>query len=181
MNAMKKLKRVIIMAAICGIILLCGFIISSSYVNKTYAASELERYGIVSAIGGAWMRSGAGTSYSQVLLLYPLQCVDIVDDVRGSDGYTWYKIEKGGYEGYVRSDLVEASTIPEYVYDKEFEDKLSAENFPEDYKEKLRKIHMIYPNWEFVSGETNLDWQTVVEKEEGYLFPNFHYKEEADP
>lgn len=46
-----------------------------------------------------------------------------------------------------------------------FEDQLSAQGFPEDYKVYLRKLHQEHPNWVFQSIKTGLDFNTVVGKE----------------
>lgn len=51
------------------------------------------------------VRSGAGTSYSRVGSVSQGQTVTIVDSVKASDGYTWYKIS-GTVSGYVRSDFI---------------------------------------------------------------------------
>lgn len=51
------------------------------------------------------VRSGAGTNYSRVGSVSQGQTVTIVDSVKASDGYTWYKIS-GTVSGYVRSDFV---------------------------------------------------------------------------
>ena len=51
------------------------------------------------------VRSGAGTSYAWVGTVRQGQTVTIVDSVKASDGYTWYKIS-GTTSGYVRSDYI---------------------------------------------------------------------------
>ncbi len=49
--------------------------------------------------------------------------------------------------------------------DTAFEQSISA--FPESYKESLRKLHSLYPEWKFVPFETGLDWNTVIDNEIG--------------
>ena len=51
------------------------------------------------------VRSGAGTGYSWVGTVRQGQTVTIVDSVKASDGYTWYKIS-GTTSGYVRGDYI---------------------------------------------------------------------------
>lgn len=55
------------------------------------------------------VRSGAGTGYSRVGSVTQGQTVTIVDSVKASDGYTWYKIS-GSVSGYVRSDFISSVT-----------------------------------------------------------------------
>ncbi|MBE5960714.1 MAG: hypothetical protein E7256_04910, partial [Lachnospiraceae bacterium] len=47
----------------------------------------------------------------------------------------------------------------------DFETKLAAQGFPESYKVLLRKLHALYPNWEFEAYHTGLDWNTAVNNE----------------
>ena len=51
------------------------------------------------------VRSGAGTGYARVGSVTQGQTVTIVDSVKASDGYTWYKIS-GTVSGYVRGDYI---------------------------------------------------------------------------
>lgn len=52
------------------------------------------------------VRSSASTTASQVTSLSNGQSITIVDETTDASGYTWYKVNAGGSEGYVRSDLV---------------------------------------------------------------------------
>ncbi len=52
-----------------------------------------------------------------------------------------------------------------YSHDSSFESKLSAQGFPESYKDGLRQIHAQYPNWTFTAVKTGLDWNTVIQNE----------------
>lgn len=49
--------------------------------------------------------------------------------------------------------------------DSDFEFKLTAEGFPESYKTMLRKIHEIYPNWEFKAVHTGIEWSVLLDNE----------------
>ena len=53
------------------------------------------------------------------------------------------------------------------VTDWAFEESLNAQGFPESYKCKLRLLHNTYPNWVFRSMNTNLDFNTSVNAEQG--------------
>lgn len=54
---------------------------------------------------------------------------------------------------------------PIALSDAEFEAALTAEGFPEDYKQYLRELHKIHPYWQFKAFQTGLDWNTVVTQE----------------
>lgn len=113
------------------------------------------------------VRSGAGTSYSSVGKLGKGTAVTVVGEKAASDGKTWYQIRftSGGstQTGYVLSTYVKFPVS--YSHDSSFESKLSAQGFPESYKEGLRQIHAQYPNWTFTAVKTGLDWNTVIQNE----------------
>ena len=113
------------------------------------------------------VRSGAGTSYSSVGKLGKGTAVTVVGEKAASDGKTWYQIRftSGGstQTGYVLSTYVKFPVS--YSHDSSFESKLSAQGFPESYKEGLCQIHAQYPNWTFTAVKTGLDWNTVIQNE----------------
>lgn len=113
------------------------------------------------------VRSGAGTSYSSVGKLGKGTAVTVVGEKTASDGKTWYQIRytSGGstQTGYVLSTYVKFPVS--YSHDSSFESKLSAQGFPESYKDGLRQIHAQYPNWTFTAVKTGLDWSTVIQNE----------------
>lgn len=95
--------------------------------------------------------------------------VEILEETKGSDNNTWYKISFSKNdkqkEGYVRSDLVtiSVSNYTSQVSDAEFEEKI--QEFPDTYKSYLRALHEKYPNWIFKPVKTNLEWNDVVNAE----------------
>ena len=113
------------------------------------------------------VRSGAGTSYSSVGKLGKGTAVTVVGEKSASDGKTWYQIRytSGGstQTGYVLSTYVKFPVS--YSHDSSFESQLSAQGFPESYKDGLRQIHAQYPNWTFTAVKTGLDWNTVIQNE----------------
>ena len=113
------------------------------------------------------VRSGAGTSYSSVGKLGKGTAVTVVGEKTASDGKTWYQIRytSGGstQTGYVLSTYVKFPVS--YSHDSSFESQLSAQGFPESYKDGLRQIHAQYPNWTFTAVKTGLDWNTVIQNE----------------
>ncbi len=54
---------------------------------------------------------------------------------------------------------------PQIPDDVDFETSLSMEGFPEAYKDALRRLHAIHPNWVFEAYHTGLDWNTVIDAE----------------
>ena len=120
--------------------------------------------------------------------------VTVKSSKKGSDGYIWYKIsfKYGGKKktGYVRSDLLKVnetkqekaadpaqpgaepantngtnqSTVTSLT-DAEFESYLTAQGFPESYKQPLRQLHTAHPEWTFKAVQTNLAWNDVVAAE----------------
>lgn len=60
-------------------------------------------------------------------------------------GEIWYNIiTPGGLNGYIRSDYVAEYT---YTYDPQFE--IAIQQFPYNYREGLRYLHTVHPNWNF--------------------------------
>ena len=63
---------------------------------------------------------------------------------QGVDGKIWFNITYGDITGYIRSDYIEEIPV---VTDQSFEEQLKA--FPESYRDYLRQLHSVYPNWKF--------------------------------
>ena len=127
------------------------------------SAETAEKYGTVNVSDSLRVRSGAGTSYSILGLLYPGDAVTVVGEAKASDGATWYKIIYDSGYGYVHSDYI-------IIYssagsDADFEAYLTAQKFPDSYKPALRRLHAQYPSWIFVASHTGLSWDTVIKNE----------------
>lgn len=124
-------------------------------------------------------RSSAGTgdnlikdASGNVIQLCTEHPVTILD----TSNTSWTKIQTSyngvSYTGYVASQYVlatnqESSGVEESIPldDAEFEAKLTAEGFPESYKNALRQIHLKYPSWEFKAVHTNIEWSTLLANE----------------
>lgn len=123
------------------------------------------------------VRSGAGTSHSSVAKLTKGTAVTVVGETSDSEGKLWYQIRfsSGGSTttGYVLSTYVKFPVA--YSQDNNFEAQLSAQGFPDSYKDALRQIHAQYPNWTFTARQTGLDWNTVIQNE-GVLGRNLVHK-----
>jgi len=114
---------------------------------------------------GLNVRSGPGTSYSVITALEDGTSFDIVETTKDSDGEKWYKIYVNGQYGYVIAKYVVVTETPDYTYDEDFESYLTAQGFPETYKEPLRNLHAAHPEWVFKAHKTNLKWSTVINKQ----------------
>lgn len=114
------------------------------------------------------VRSGAGTGYRAIGRLVAGASIQVLGEQRGTDGKTWYQIRFSGTGGTEQTGYVSAEYVRlpvSYTTDSDFEAKLSAEGFPESYKNGLRQLHAQYPNWVFKAKKTGLDWNTVIENE----------------
>ena len=114
------------------------------------------------------VRSGAGTGYQAIGRLAAGASIQVLGEQRGTDGKTWYQIRFSGTGGTEQTGYVSAEYVRlpvSYTTDPDFEAKLSAEGFPESYKNGLRQLHAQYPNWVFKAKKTGLDWNTVIENE----------------
>ncbi|WP_418763269.1 SH3 domain-containing protein [Enterocloster sp.] len=114
------------------------------------------------------VRSGAGTGYQAIGRLAAGASIQVLGEQRETDGKTWYQIRFSGTGGTEQTGYVSAEYVRlpvSYTTDSDFEAKLSAEGFPESYKNGLRQLHAQYPNWVFKAKKTGLDWNTVIENE----------------
>ncbi len=101
----------------------------------------------------------------------------IVGEKDGSDGKLWYEVtfvyNNENKTGYVRSDFVtvqetsdeDETTGDEISQDADFEGYMTAQGFPESYKESLRKLHASHPEWVFKAVATGLKWEDVIAAE----------------
>lgn len=114
------------------------------------------------------VRSGPGTGYQTVGRLAAGASVQIIGEQKGNDGNTWYQIQYTGSNGNLYMGFVSSSYIRlpvSYSTDANFEAYLTAQGFPESYKNGLRQLHAQHPNWVFKAKSTGLDWNTVIENE----------------
>ena len=93
----------------------------------------------------------------------------ILGDGKDSDGDVWFLVTYNGKQGYVSSSYITLSTV-EVGNDAAFEAELSAQGFPESYKQKLRILHAQYPNWKFIAQKVG-SWSTALAKE-SWFNPN---------
>lgn len=77
----------------------------------------------------------------------------------------WYKIKHSGVEGFVRGDFLIIFDAPTISDTTDFEAYLDAQGFPECYRDGLRTLHALHPNWKFTALSTGLSWETVLRNE----------------
>ena len=155
-----------LMTSVMALCILIGFRYSriSAYTEKD------------GTINGTYVniRKGAGTSYDKLVYngnnvqLNVGDSVHIINESNASDGALWYQIRfsysGSTLTGYVHSAYVDVETSS-YVYEKEFEDYLTAQGFPDSYKDGLRKLHAKYPKWVFLADQLNYQWSDVISQE----------------
>ena len=100
----------------------------------------------------------SSVSYGQVSNVY----VTVNGEKKGSDGYTWYNITYGSITGYIRGDFV---VLISDETDKDFESQIAA--FPESYRQYLRDLHAMYPNWKFYADNISMTLDEAVALEIG--------------
>ena len=115
------------------------------------------------------VRNGPGTSYEHYKGYYfeYQQEVLILDEANDEDGFLWYMVEfdlnNEHLIKWIRSDFVqEKLTIDD---DGDFEKYLENQGFPEDYRQGLRELHALYPDWKFTAYKTGIDWKTFIDNE----------------
>lgn len=114
------------------------------------------------------VRSGPGTTNSVVTRLTKGAAVTVIGEQTASDGALWYQIRFTGSGGAETTGFVSSAYIKfpvAYSTDADFETYLTAQGFPESYKDGLRALHAQYPNWVFTAQQTGLDWNDVIANE----------------
>ncbi len=134
------------------------FTLTAAGWQQAYAYEE--KSAVVTVSGTLNVRSGPGTSYSKIGSLSNGAQVTVIGEDYASDGALWYQITCSSVTGYVHSDYI---TLAEYEYDEDFEAMIA--DFPDSYKDDLRTLHALYPNWVFVPVSTGTDWEDAVEAE----------------
>ena len=72
----------------------------------------------------------------------------VVEGQRGSQYYGYIYVNGEKKEGYISSRNVIA-----YVFDESFEKEITS--FPDSYKQSLRFLHALYPEWHYVPLNTS--------------------------
>ena len=93
--------------------------------------------------------------------------VEVLDMVEGQNatgwGTVWYKIKHNDTEGFVYGEFIEIVEAP----NTDFETQLLS--FPESYRDALRQLKSLHPNWLFKPDMIPLSFSHAVENED--VFP----------
>ena len=79
----------------------------------------------------------------------------VVEGQRGSQYYGYLYIDGKKKEGYISSRKVQP-----YTFDESFEKEIIS--FPDSYKQSLRFLHSLYPEWCYVPLFTSLDFNNTA-------------------
>lgn len=145
-----------LIAWLCCLCLLAACLLSSIGVT----AATIPGGTVVNITDSLRVRSGPGTDYDILGYLFAGDRVSLLDTTSKKG---WYKIVKGTLTGWASSDYIDIDKP--YEVDKEFEEYLNEQNFPEDYKPYLRHIHAQYPKWKFVAEHLEMTWAEALEAE----------------
>ena len=74
------------------------------------------------------------------------------------------------YEGWVLQEYL--GNKQTFTLDSDYMDSLRSKGFPESYVEKLTKMHMIHPNWNFVPQKVNITLDDAVAGEYNPIYKN---------
>ena len=156
-----RVKHRILTGLICAVLMFCTAL---SPIQITASAADYKIGYVNDPVDSCLrIRSGPGTSYSILGELDHGTQLKIYSETSVS-GIVWYqvtcKLDGEELSGYVSSEYV---VVP--AEDGDFDSYLDAQNFPESYKDALRILHSIYPNWQFIAVNTGLDWSTVIDAE----------------
>ena len=77
----------------------------------------------------------------------------------------WYKLIYKSKISYVYYKYVKVSSKTTVSAATNFESYMTAQGFPESYKESLRKLHAAHPKWVFKAQKTGLKWSSMLSKE----------------
>ncbi len=164
-NMKKFTKR--FLAALLGFIILAGQICGTGFFTEYPGTAYAEDRSASVTATTLNVRSGPGTGYSAIAKLDHGTAVVVVGEETASDGSLWYRIRfttgSQTVEGYVSAQYIKFPVT--YSYDGDFEAYLTAQGFPESYKESLRILHAEYPTWVFQAENTGLDWNDVINNE----------------
>lgn len=144
---MQKVKK-------CFTLFLCFVLIISTVF--VYAATEQTGYVDATDVR---VRTGPGVEHASLGALSRVT-VTILDSATGSDGFVWYKIRYGSLTGYMRSDFIKLNPTTD---DPDFETQLTA--FPESYRDALRSLHAVYPNWVFQANDVGYTLEEAVNRQ----------------
>ncbi len=159
MDNCRKKHNLILIVVISAILIIASIVVANDAFGATKAT-------VIDPLG-LNVRSGPGTSYNIVSAIPYGGTFNILATTQDKNGEDWYKISVNGIQGYVKANpkWIKIEEDVDYIYDADFEKYLTAQGFPESYKDYLRKLHTMHPNWVFKAQKTGLVWNDVIGKE----------------
>lgn len=148
---MSKHKR------LCSIILAITVLLSALVIQGLNVFAEIED-GIITG-ENVRLRSEPSSESAAILKLNYNEKVTILEKVEGNEaeeghGTTWYKIK--------RDDGTEGFAYGFYVFIMPKPSDANFENFPESYREALKKLQAIYPKSTFIPDNLNITFEEAV-------------------
>lgn len=150
-----------ILTLIMALVMLASFVLPNIPVKAATTR-------IATLTGDLNMREEPSISATSIGTVYTGSSYTILDEAQDdrTPPVTWYQITANGKTGWISSAYVTVTEVESGdSSDMDFETYLSEEGFPESYKDQLRTLHTLYPNWIFVAQHTGLDWDEVIAEE----------------
>ena len=138
---------------ICALLTVCLCFAAFS-VPKALAATT---WGIIQTDGNTPTRIRLSPVDGTIIGRETYAKLEILGSERGSDGYEWKRVNYKGQIGYVRADML---IIYEETDSGGFEQQLS--QFPESYRDSLRTLHSLHPNWTFQADNLSMTFDEAV-------------------
>lgn len=153
MKSFKKISSVILVFILLFINLFGNFTLNTSAAAVTTLYIEGSNVRV---------RTQPNLTTSEIIEEVSHTSATVLETVKSGND-TWYKITyyNGSKQitGYVKYDSKYIRVVT-FNPDASFEEKLNA--FPASYRDALRSLHAVYPNWEFIPDPVNLKFSEAV-------------------
>ncbi|MBP5160125.1 MAG: hypothetical protein ILP10_07490, partial [Lachnospiraceae bacterium] len=127
----------------------------------------------------AWATPVIRDAKDNPVMIYTGDSLEVLSTILDGDTLWCYvRVMYGGkeYKGYISKEHVapdpslklmskEDEEALAGISTRSFEASLASEGFPESYKDALRKLHELYPLWEFKAFHTGLTWKDAIDNE----------------
>ncbi len=150
-------------------------LVSFSFLTPVHASTQK---GYVDATSGLIVRKDAGATFSKIGNLSHKTNVSIINQKKTADGSNkcptgiWYYVDSGSISGYVCSQYIIitddgniSSSEMANMTDKQFENYLKNQGFPNSYWSKLKSLHKAHPNWVFKAVNAKYTWSETLKQE----------------
>ena len=151
-------------------LLFISLILVLSQLNIVVASDQQQPVFLEVTQDDVRVRTGPSTSYPILQIngenqyYFEKTNYEIITSQTNEKDELWYQVKNIindiEYQTWVRSDFV---LLHYYEYDEEFENYLTEQGFDDSYKEYLRYLHNIHPNWVFVAYHTNIEFEDILD------------------